>query len=88
MPKFYMQLRDDSDELLDDYGIELPFEAVASATLHAARDCIAGEVPDGVVDLNCRIDVENDVGTVVHSLRFSDAVRFKPLRGELRSVPF
>jgi hypothetical protein len=83
-----MQLRDGSDEFLDGDGIEMPLEAVASATLHAARDCIAGEVPDGLVDLNYRIDVENDVGTVVHSLRFIDAVRFKPLRGELRSVPF
>jgi len=42
----------------------------------AARDCMAGEVKDGRVDLGYRVDVHAEDGAVVHSLSFADAVEF------------
>jgi hypothetical protein len=62
MPRYFMHLRDGTDEILDPEGVLLSADAVAPAALAAARDCIAGDV---------RHD-ESDA--VVHSLHFIDAV--------------
>lgn len=40
----------------------------------AARDCIAGDVRTGRVDLRYRIDVHDDAGEIVHALPFASAV--------------
>jgi hypothetical protein len=69
-----MHLVDSTDILLDPEGIELQPEAVAPKALAAARDCIAGDVRDGNVDLRYRIDVQDENGKVIHSLPFADAV--------------
>jgi len=76
MPKYFMHLRDGSDEVLDPEGVILPEDAVIGAALMAARDCMAGEVKDGRVDLGYRVDVHAEDGAVVHSLSFADAVEF------------
>jgi hypothetical protein len=76
MPKYFMHLRDGSDEVLDPEGIILPADGVVGAALLAARDCMAGDIKEGRVDLGFRIDVHADDGSVVHSVRFADAVEF------------
>jgi hypothetical protein len=76
MPKYFMHLRDGTDETLDPEGVMLPEEAVAGAALMAARDCMAGEILNGRVDLGYRIDVHAEDGSVVHSLTFAEAVEF------------
>jgi hypothetical protein len=78
MPKYFLHLRDSTDEVLDPEGIELPTEAVPGAALIAARDCMAGDVKDGQLDLRYRIDVHDDSGELVHSLPFPDAVEIVP----------
>ena len=87
MTRFFMHLRGGSDEFMDPEGIEMPLAGVASAALRAARDCIAWDVRDGLLDMNYRIDVNDEVGTLVYALRFSDAVAFTPLRDHLRLIP-
>jgi hypothetical protein len=69
-----MHLVDSVDVLMDPDGIELPTEAVAQKALASARDCIAGDVREGRIDLRYRIDVHSHDGQVIHSLSFADAV--------------
>lgn len=76
MPRFFAHLRGNVEELVDCDGVELPVEQVAGFALRCARDVIAGDVLDGSVDLNYRIDVEDAEGTVVYSLSFTEAVHF------------
>ena len=78
MAHYFMHLRDSVDEVLDPDGMEMPAEAVPGAALMAARDCIAGDVKNGKIDLHYRIDVHDESGKLVHSLSFADAVEVVP----------
>ena len=80
MPHYHMHLRDSIDETLDPDGVEMPAEAVAGAALRAARDCMAGDVKSGKLDLRYRIDVHDDGGKLVHSQAFADAIEIVTLR--------
>jgi hypothetical protein len=73
-----MHLRDSKEELLDPDGVEMPTKAVAKAALMSARDCIAADVRHGHVDLRYWIDVQDEKGATVHTLRFVDAVEIAP----------
>lgn len=55
-------------------GIELPENAIVGTALASARDCIAGDVHRGEIDLRYRIDVHDESGKVVCSLPFAEAV--------------
>jgi hypothetical protein len=80
MPRYFMHLRDGANEILDPEGIVMEEPAVSAATLFAARDCMAGDVKNGRLDLNARIDVHDEAGTLVHSLLFCDAVEIVDAR--------
>ncbi|HEY0627559.1 MAG TPA: hypothetical protein VGD10_12645 [Allosphingosinicella sp.] len=41
MPRYYLHLRDGTDEVLDPEGLEMPPDAVPGIALAAARDCMA-----------------------------------------------
>lgn len=43
-----------------------------------ARDLMAGDIRNGVIDLRFRIDAENDAGEIVYSLFFKYAVSIVP----------
>ena len=79
MAQYFMHLRDGSDEVLDpdgqDFGDMITLRAAA---MRNARDTIAGDVLNGIVDFRYRIDVENDAGQVVYSLPFKHAVTIVP----------
>jgi hypothetical protein len=74
MPLFFFHLRSESESILDPEGVELDADVVASKALWHARDCIAGDVKDGSLDLRFHIDVHDRSGAKVHSLAFADAV--------------
>ena len=74
MPRFFFHLENGSDLLLDPDGLLMPRDAVLSAALRQARDCIAGDVQIGRLDLHYRIDVHDEAGEIIHSLDFRDAV--------------
>ena len=74
MPKYYMHLVDSVDVLLDPDGVELAPEKVSPAALRAARDCMAGDVQNGQLDLRYRIEVQDVSGQVIHCLDFEDAL--------------
>ncbi|HEV2596464.1 MAG TPA: hypothetical protein VGU01_14830 [Sphingomicrobium sp.] len=74
MPRYYLHLRDEFTDTLEPEGKETPLEAVARTALLAARDCMAGDVRDGRLDLRYRIDVHDERSKLVHSLAFADAL--------------
>lgn len=77
MPKFFLHLRDDVDQLLDPEGAEFAsLEALHVTVLAAARELIASEVMRGRVNLGQRIDAEDEDGRLVESLPFNEAVSF------------
>jgi hypothetical protein len=74
-----MHLRDSTDELLDPEGVELAdLEAVRKNVMVAARDMLAGDLRNGLIDLRYRIDAENEVGEVVYTLAFKHAFSIIP----------
>ena len=75
MCRYYLQLRDSAEETLDPDGMEFAdLATLKSAVLYNARDVIAGDVKNGVVDLRFRIDAEDENGVLIHSLAFTEAV--------------
>jgi len=79
MIRYFMHLRDGVDEMLDPEGLEFEdIEALRTAVLFAARDLIAGDIRNGIVDLRFRIDAEDADGTVVYSLPFRHALNIIP----------
>ena len=79
MARYYFHLRDSSDELLDPEGTELAdLDAVRKSVLLTARDMIAGDVRDGIIDFRYRIDAEDETGAIVYSLPFRHAFTIIP----------
>jgi hypothetical protein len=74
MAKYYFHMRNDAEELLDPEGVEMLSKRVPVYALLTARDCMAGDVRSGYLNLDYRIDVHEANGRLVHSLRFCDAV--------------
>jgi hypothetical protein len=74
MDRYFFHLRGGSEALLDPDRIELQAEVIPAFALLQARDCIAGDVKGGRLDLNYRVNVHAEGGEVVHSLAFADAL--------------
>jgi uncharacterized protein DUF6894 len=81
MQTFYFHLRDGADILLDPEGRQLAgLDAVIGAALLEARSILGADALDGKIALEQRIDVEDDLGVIIHTLHFEDAVQVT--RGE------
>jgi hypothetical protein len=65
-------------DLVKDWdGADLPVEAAARLALNLARLQISQDALRGQINLNYRIDVEDELGRIVHSLPFTKAVQIK-----------
>ena len=63
MARYYMHLRDGTEQILDPEGLEFPsIEALRKAVLIAARDLMTGDIREGVLDFRFRIDAEDESG--------------------------
>lgn len=80
MQRYFFHLKDSIDLLLDPEGLLMPLQAVAGAALRQARDCIAGDVLNGRLDLHLRLHVHNEADELIHTLEFKDAVETASLR--------
>ena len=79
MPTYFFHLRDGIDLLLDPEGQVLgSMDAVARIALAEARALIAHDAFTGRIDLDRRIEVEDDAGRIVHRLLFRNAVEILP----------
>ena len=79
MTRYYMHLRDGTEQILDPEGLEFAnVEALRKAVLIAARDLMTGDIREGVLDFRFRIDAEDESGEIVYSLPFKQAVNVFP----------
>ena len=79
MARYFMHLRDGTEQILDPEGLEFPsVDAVRKATLIAARDLMTGDIRTGVIDFRFRIDVEDEAGEVIYTLPFKHAINIIP----------
>jgi hypothetical protein len=77
--KYYMNLRDGTEELLDPEGIEYDsLDALRKAVLATARDLMCCDMVAGVLDFRFRIDAEDCNGVIVYALPFKHAVNIIP----------
>ena len=79
MTRYFMHLRDGSEQILDPEGLEFAsLDALRRAVLIGARDLMTGNIRQGVLDFRFRIDAEDEAGVVVYSLPFKHAVNIIP----------
>lgn len=77
MPRYFFNLYNDVTAL-DEEGVELP--GLASAQEHGmseARVMAAESVSMGHINLDHRIEIADESGKVVRTIRFADAVTIK-----------
>jgi hypothetical protein len=79
MARYFMHLRDGVDEVVDPEGREFAtLEDLRTAVMFCARDLIAGDVRNGVIDFRFRIDAEDEHGVIVYTLPFKHAFSIIP----------
>lgn len=80
MARYFLHLRDGTDELLDPEGIECAdVQSLKAAVLANVRDLISGDIlRAGIIDLRYRVDAEDAAGKVVFSLPFRHALSITP----------
>lgn len=79
MPRYYMQLRDGTEHLLDPDGIEYAnLDELKKKVLIAVRDLMSADIKGGIVDLRFRIDAEDREGVIVYTLGFAEAITIIP----------
>jgi hypothetical protein len=80
--RYFMNLRDGSDELLDPEGTEHPsLDSLRTAVLREARELMSADAKEGLIDFRFRIDAEDSEGVVVYSLSFKHALNIIPETG-------
>jgi hypothetical protein len=79
MARYFMHLRDSIDELLDPEGQEFAsMEELRKWVMFTARDLLAGDVRNGLIDFRYRIDAEDEDGAIVYTLAFKHALNIIP----------
>jgi len=79
VPRYFLHLRDGSDELLDPEGSDFAnLEALRNAVLFTVRDIMAGDIRNGILDLRFRIDAQDENGELVHCMPFKHALNIIP----------
>jgi hypothetical protein len=77
--RYYMQLRDGTEHLLDPEGIEYAdIDELKKKVLIAVRGLMSEDIKGGVIDLRFRIDAEDRDGIIVYTLAFAEAVNIIP----------
>jgi hypothetical protein len=75
MAVYFFHLYNAHETLLDPEGREIEPQKVQTAALNEAREMISADARAGCIDLNQRIEVKDDTGTVIHRIDFTDAVK-------------
>ena len=79
MTRYYMQLRDGTEHLLDAEGLEYAdIDELKKRVLIAVRELMSEDIKGGVIDLRFRIDAEDREGVIVYTLAFAEAVNIIP----------
>ena len=79
MPLYFLHLRDGTEELLDEGGVEYAtLDLMRKAVMETVRDLMKGDLERGVLDLRFRVDAEDAAGRVIYTLPFRHAVSIIP----------
>jgi hypothetical protein len=82
MPRFYLHLCNGNGFIEDDEGSEFPDASAArKAAIAGLRDVTAGEIARGDLNLGSFIEIEDESGTLLATVHFSDAVAVREERG-------
>lgn len=77
MPRYFFHLHNDV-EVEDEDGVDLPdLEAVRAEALKAARDLMAEDVKRGKLTLSHRIEIRDQAGEPVLTVRYADAIKLR-----------
>ncbi|HZG08782.1 MAG TPA: hypothetical protein VEZ70_07380 [Allosphingosinicella sp.] len=77
MPRIFFHLREGENILLDDEGVVMDAAAVPEKALRTARDIVAHDAREGRINLGCSLEIRDEAGVAVHTLRFEDAVEIR-----------
>lgn len=78
MPTFHLHLINAHVDADDVEGHDLPSLEVARAkALDGIRDFLSAELRNGTLDLRGRVDIEDEVGAVLITIPFAEAVAIK-----------
>ena len=84
MPRYFFHVRDSLGYAEDDEGLELPGMAEArDAAVSGARSLLSAEVTAGALDLRGRIEVADEAGSLIETIRYEDVLAVRT--GELGS---
>lgn len=79
MPRYYLHLRNEADEVLDQEGKDYSnMDELKADVLTAARDIMAGDLTRGIIDWRYRVDAEDETGHIVYTMPFEHAVTIIP----------
>ena len=79
MPRCFIHLRDGADEIIDPEGREYAdVEALKQAVILCARDLMAGDTRNGLLDFRYRIDAVDAARDLIYRLPFKHAVNIIP----------
>jgi hypothetical protein len=79
MARYFINLRDGTEELLDPEGVDFEtMDALRKSVMVTVRDLMSGDMVRGVIDFRFRIDAEDADGVIVYSLPFKHAVSIIP----------
>ena len=76
MARYFFHLRDGEDHTLDPEPVELPDVETAARRAHREARVILGNdlQESGRIKLDYRIDVEDEAGTILYTLPFTEVV--------------
>jgi len=78
MPIYYFHITEAAGTILDLEGRDIDgHDLVVAAAITEARAILSADALTGIVDLESRIDVEDEDGRIVHRQRLADAVQFR-----------
>jgi hypothetical protein len=79
MARYFLHLRDGTDDVLDAEGIEYgTHELMRAGVMECARDVLCGDIKRGILDLRFRIEAEDEQGEVVYTLPLKHAFSIVP----------
>ena len=75
MPRFFLHLYNSIGYVPDDEGQDLSdLDDARGTAVESIRDMVAADVKTGMIHLNGRIEIRDEVGAVLDTVRYTDAV--------------
>jgi hypothetical protein len=78
MPRYFFHIHNGLGLTEDEEGQELPSpEAAFAAALDGIRSILSSGVREGELDLHGSLDIVDEAGTLLHTVRFEEAIRVR-----------